>query len=232
MPNQAGRRAIMRVAVACALVAVLIAAPAGRAARAQALTVLPVGIQMAPGQLATTLTVINQGDGETSFQVRAFAWSQPGPGDDRLAATDDLLASPPLGTITAGATQVVRIVLRRPAPTQEASYRILLDQLPAPATPGTVRIALRLSIPVFVEPVARIAPHLQWRVESGGGQAWLVAVNEGSRHETVRDIVLAAVRGGALRVEAGASPYILAGTTRRWRILSPALCRRRGRACI
>jgi fimbrial chaperone protein len=211
------------VAAAGACVGFLIALLAGGAASAQSLTVLPVSIQMAPGQMATTLTVINQSDGETSFQVRAFTWSQLGAGDDQLAATNELLASQPLATIAAGATQVVRMVLRRPPQGQEASYRILLDQIPPPAAPGTVRIALRLSIPILAEPATRTAPHMQWRIESGGGQAHLVAVNDGSRHETVHDIVLATGSGGALKVETNVSPYVLAGATRRWRILTPAL---------
>jgi fimbrial chaperone protein len=208
------------VAATGACVGLLIALLTGGTAKAQSLTVLPVSIQMAPGQMATTLTVINQSDSETSFQVRTFTWSQLGSGDDQLAATNELLASPPLATIAAGATQVVRMVLRRPPQGQEASYRILLDQLPPPAAPGTVRIALRLSIPILAEPATRAAPHVQWRIESGGGQAWLVAVNDGNRHETVRDIVLATAGGASLKVEANVSPYVLAGATRRWRIVA------------
>jgi fimbrial chaperone protein len=204
-----------RVAAAGALAGALFILPFVDAARAQSLTVLPVTIQMAPGQMATTLTVINQSDSETSFQARAFGWSQPGAGNDELAATNDVLASPPLATVAAGATQVVRVVLRKPPQGKEASYRILLDQIPPPATPGTVRIALRLSIPILAAPATRSAPHVQWRVEG----AHLVAVNDGNQHETVRDIALATAGGSALKVETSVSPYILAGATRRWRIL-------------
>ena len=106
----------------------------------------------------------------------------------RLEPTTELLASPPIRTIAAGASQVMRLVLRRPAKGREASYRILLDQIPPPAAPGTVRIALRLSIPIFVEPLERAAPHLQWRVEASLGQAELVAVNDGNRREKVLDM--------------------------------------------
>ena len=190
---------------------------AAGAAEAQGLTVLPVAIQMAAGQMAATLTVRNEGDSETSLQVRPFVWSQTPRGDDELKPAVELMASPPLATIPAGATQVVRLVLRRPAEAKEASYRILLDQIPPPAAPGTVRIALRLSIPIFAEPSTRIAPHLQWRVAADGGQLYLVAANDGSRHEKVRDIALTAA-GGVFKVEANLSPYILPGVTRRWRI--------------
>jgi fimbrial chaperone protein len=62
-------------------------------ARAQALTVLPVTIEMAPGQKAAVLTVTSAG--QTSFQVRAYEWRQNENGDVQLAVTDALLASPP-----------------------------------------------------------------------------------------------------------------------------------------
>jgi fimbrial chaperone protein len=113
---------------------------------------------------------------------------------------------------------VVRVVLRKPPQGKEASYRVLLDQIPPPAMPGTIRIALRLSVPILAAPTTRSAPHVQWRVEGG----YLVAVNDGNQHETVRDIALATAGGGALKVETNVSPYILAGATRRWRIVSQA----------
>ncbi len=194
----------------------LLAAPT---ALAQGLTVLPVNILLAPGQMAATLTVISQTDHEMAFQVRTYSWTQQG-GTDQLSPTEDLLASPPLGTIPAGATQVVRLVLRRQPQGQETTYRILLDQIPPPAAPGIVRVALRLSIPVFAEPTTRAAPHLQWHIERGGGQASLVAVNDGKQHETVRDISLTTPAGAALKVAGNVSPYVLAGATHSWRILS------------
>jgi fimbrial chaperone protein len=184
-------------------------------ANAQSLTVLPVTIQMAPGQMATTLTVINQGDSVVAFQLRSFLWKQDNSGD-QLVPVDTLLASPPLGTIAPHTSQVVRMVLRQPAQEQEATYRILLDQIPPPSAPGTVRIALRLSIPIFAEPAIRALPHLQWRVEANGQQTSLVAVNDGNRHDTIRNIVLQTSDGRTLKPQGGASPYVLAGTTHRW----------------
>src|SRR6476660_7201988 len=84
------------------------------ASSAQGISVMPVNILMGPGQLAAAMTVGNQTDRDISFQIRAFAWRQNSMGDDQLSATDELLASPPIATIKPGASQVVRLILRRP----------------------------------------------------------------------------------------------------------------------
>lgn len=195
---------------------------ASASVQAQALNVLPVTIQMAAGQRASSLTVLNQGDVEASFQLRAFRWSQAADGSEALAPSDEISVSPPLGTIAPGASQVVRIVVRPALPSQESSYRLLLDQIPAPAAPGTVRIALRLSLPVFAQPAARTTPHLSFHMERITDQLYLVAVNDGSRHEKLLGITLKAANGTVLGVDKNLSPYVLAGATRRWHIAASA----------
>lgn len=186
--------------------------------QAQALNVVPVTIQMAAGQRASSLTVVNQGDVVASFQLRAFRWSQGTDGAETLAPSDEISVSPPLGTIAPGASQVVRIVVRPASSSQETSYRLLLDQIPAPAAPGTVRIALRLSLPVFAQPATKTTPHLRFHVERITDQIYLVAVNDGNRHEKLQDITLRAGDGAVLGIDKNLSPYVLAGATRRWHI--------------
>ena len=186
--------------------------------QAQALNVVPVMIQMAAGQRASSLTVVNQGDVVTSFQLRAFRWSQAPDGSEMLVPSQEIAASPPLGTIAPGASQVIRIVVRPLSPGQESSYRLLLDQIPAPAAPGTVRIALRLSLPVFAQPAARTTPHLRFHLERNTNEIYLVAVNDGNRHEKLQDITLKTRDGTIIAVEKNISPYVLAGATRRWHL--------------
>jgi fimbrial chaperone protein len=183
-------------------------------ARAQGLTVLPVNIEMPAGQMTTTMTVINNGTTETSVQIRALAWTQSD-GNEQLTASDEVMASPPIATIAPGATQVVRLVLSKAPTGKEATYRLLLDQIPPVAAPGTVRLALRLSIPIFAQPETRALPHVVYHIESGGGTTTLVAVNDGARHDTVRDVKLVSPGGGTNTAAAG-SPYVLSGSTRRW----------------
>ncbi len=207
-----------RVAATHLVAAVLISfLPAGSAARAQSLKVIPVNIQVAPGEKAATMTVINDGNTATAIQIRAFDWSQPD-GKDELAASTNVLASPPVATIAPGDSQVVRLVLRRTPQGREATYRILLDQIPPAAEPGIVHMVLRLSIPIFAQPVTRAVPHVQFHIERDADHLLLVGVNDGLRHEAIRDIVLSTTDGRQLKPASGSLPYILAGVTRRWAI--------------
>ena len=188
-------------------------------AAAQGLSVSPINVQLTAGQMAAVVNLGNRGDRDISFQIRAYAWRQTET-DDPLSPTEELAVSPPLGTIAPGADQVARLVLRHPAQGREATYRILVDELPPPAAAGNVRVAVRLSIPVFAEPKERISPQVRWRVVTQGGQTWLMAANGGTRHLSVRNIKLRTADGRDLQVETKLPPHILPGGARRWPVLA------------
>jgi fimbrial chaperone protein len=213
-------RTVLKPLPAAFLAAALATFLAAGAARAQSLTIQPVSVTLAAGQMAATLTVLNQSPAPSAFQVRAYEWRAVD-GEDQLVPTEAIALSPPLGTIAPNASQLIRLVLRRPAKDREETYRIWLDQIPAASEPGTVRIALRFSIPVFAQPAARISPQLQWRVTSEGEKYFLVASNSGARHQAVRNLVLAMPDGRAVKTEGSISPYVLAGATRRWPLVTP-----------
>jgi fimbrial chaperone protein len=112
----------------------------------------------------------------------------------------------------------VRLLLKLPAADKEATYRILLDQIPPPAESRIVHVVFRLSIPIFVQPAGRALPHVLFHVESEAGQVYLVGTNDGRRHEVIREIALWTTKGNKLTAVNGESPYILAGAIRRWHI--------------
>lgn len=206
----------MAAALALASTAAILVS-AGPDANAQALSVLPVNVFYSPGQKASSLTVTNLGTTETSIQVRIYAWSQPA-GGDQLTESDAVVLSPPLATIPPGSSQVIRLILRQLPQGREATYRMLIDQIPPPAEPGIVHMVLRMSIPIFAQPPTRAVPHVQFHLEMDAGKLVLVGINDGLSHESVHDIVLSTSDGRKLKAEPGASPYILAGATRRWPI--------------
>ena len=207
--NSNRRTAALKTAAVFSLVV------AGLTAGAQSLSVLPVNVFLAPEQNAATLTVTNHGDHETAIQIRPYAWNQAD-GNDQLDATHTLVVSPPIATIAPGATQVVRLILREPAQNRESTYRIIVDQIPPAAEPGMVHVVLRLSIPIFAQPATRAVPHIQFHIESEGGQVYLVGINDGLRHDAIRNLELSTSDGRKLKPDSGSSPYILAGATRRW----------------
>lgn len=181
----------------------------------QALSVTPVNVTLASGMQTATLTIVNQAEEETSVQIRIFTWSQDGEGD-QLMETPSVIVSPPIASIAPAGSQVVRILLRQASQGKEATYRILVDQIPNAAKASGVRMVLRMSIPVFVLPAARAVSHLQFHLEQRGDKFFLVCLNDGLRHDLLRDIALTASDGRKFQIAAGTPPYILSGVTHRW----------------
>ncbi|REE91093.1 fimbrial biogenesis chaperone [Cupriavidus plantarum] len=234
--------AIWRRPDSATLLALVLAALAAVCpAHATSLQITPVRIDLPAGAGAAALTLRNQGNTPIHAQVRVFRWTQD-TGSDALAATEEIVASPPIVRIPGGSDQLVRIV--RPARADaganhagasdpgisaagESAYRLLIDELPAPgATPDAsgVRLQLRYSVPVFAgTPSTTAPPPLRlnlWRDGSEGG--WTLAVrNAGQRHARLSDIAL--VNGGQrINVGSGLFGYALPGAVRVWKINLPA----------
>jgi fimbrial chaperone protein len=205
-----------RLTAAIEVVAAVALFLAGSIAGAQSLSVLPVNVFMQPGQKAATLSVTNSGQKPTSIQVRAYDWSQKSD-EDQLTPSNIVVASPPLATIAPGSSQVVRLILRQTPVGREATYRIVLDQIPGPGEPGEVQMVLRLSIPIFAMPATKAAPQVQFHLESDGDKLFLVGVNTGLSHQTIHNIVVTTANGHKISAYK-VSPYILAGVTRRWEL--------------
>ena len=180
--------------------------------QAQSLSVSPVTFNLAASQQATSLTVRNDGAEETVVQIRPFAWTQQP--EDVLAPADDVVVSPRIVTIPPRSNQVFRVLVRHKATSKELTYRLILDQIPRASEPGAVRMVLRISMPIFVEPVAPANPGVRFRLARRDGDTVLVLENPGARHETLRNVVLRDTNGAPIAIKNGGSPYLLAGATR------------------
>ncbi len=204
--------------ICVALLSALLLIGLGRErAQAQGIQVTPVVVEFEAGQMATTITVTNTGANTVAIQVRPFAWQQAGD-SDTLTPTNDLAVSPPIADVGAGVAQTFRIVSRKAVGSVEAAYRLLLDQIPSSQAGPGVQFALRLSLPVFVEPGGRVAPSVEWRIASDGRTASLVATNKGTSRTRLLTPELVGPGMRRLAVVANGNPYILPGTERVWRI--------------
>lgn len=182
----------------------------------------PIRVELSAASRSAALTVRNSGTEAVVVQTAAQAWSQQN-GQDVLAPTGDLLVSPPIATIAPGAEQIVRVGLRRaPDERQELSYRLFLQEVPPPPKPGFqgLQVALRISLPVFVQPRSGPAkPALAWDARLGEGGAITVRLrNDGSGHIQVSDVALF-VPGSAEPIAAqSALAYVLPGQSRVWEL--------------
>ena len=162
-------------------------------ALAGSIAVNPVRVTLSASKVAGALTVRNSGAEPSVVQLEIVSWSQHD-GKDVYVPTRELLATPPIFTVPAGGSQIVRIGLRQSAdPRREVSYRVIMQEVPPPPKPDFrgLRVALRLSVPVFVTPTVS-APTLQWRaILTSQGDVSIVAANTGNAHVQIIGFKLA-----------------------------------------
>ncbi|MBB3227921.1 fimbrial chaperone protein [Luteibacter sp. Sphag1AF] len=190
-------------------------------AMASGLQVSPIGLQLAPDAQADALWLTNTGSDIIHAQVRVFRWTQVD-GKDVLEPSRDIIVSPPMITVAPGERQLVRVIRGADAPADtEASYRVLVDELPVDqdSKPG-LRFVLRYSIPVFLSPTdgRAVVANLraQW-VDSPEGPAVRV-INTGNGHAQLADLAIAGPNNRHTTVLPGLVGYTLPGSTMTWRL--------------
>ena len=207
-------------AIAVSLLAIGMLAAAGTAA-AGSISVAPIRVEFSSGKRTAVLTLRNQDDSPVVVQARPAAWSQHD-GEDQLDDTHDLVVTPPIFTIPAKGQQVLRVALLRDADAaRELDYRLVLSEIP-PAIPTEttgLRVALRITLPMFVAALTRTAPDLlwshQWRAD---GTLEITAQNRGTAHLQILDFDVQGAGDSVDKVHAGNSHYLLPGTVVHWEL--------------
>jgi fimbrial chaperone protein len=219
-----------RLALVCAAAWLCSADPA---AHASGLQVTPTSLTLAPGRNADGLWLGNTGGQTLHAQVRVLHWTQQD-GQEQLAPSHGLVASPPMIELAPGARQLVRVIRTAPSDGgREDAYRVLVDELPlAPASPPAqdadgqrgLRFVLRYSVPVFLTPSgdAQAAPQVQGRLLEDGGRRVLEVANGGAAHAQLGNLVRIDAQGRRTELVAGLVGYVLAGGTMRWALAADA----------
>jgi fimbrial chaperone protein len=211
-------------AIALSLLATGMLAAADEAA-ASALSVAPIRVELNAATRTAVLTVRNQEDTPVVVQARPAAWSQR-EGEDQLADTRDLLVTPPIFTVPARGQQVLRIaLLREPDAARELDYRLVLTEVPQAAAPETtgLRVALRITLPVFVAAPKRADADLAWSHRFlADGTLEVAAQNHGGAHIQILDFDVQAPGGAAQSLHTETPHYLLPGTVAQWQLRSDA----------
>ncbi len=160
----------------------------------------PVRIRLSEAQTSAVMRVENRGDAAITVQLQAMSWSQSD-NRDQLAISRELLATPQVFRLRPGQVQVVRVALLRPVDAKrELSYRLLLDEVPpAPAKDFRgLQMALRISMPVFVQPREAAVGNLVATVIDRNGQRQLRLSNPGLAHLQLTGLSLQSLPSAAI----------------------------------
>ncbi len=220
-----------RSQLAGALLATALVGVAQQAQAAATILLWPIDPWLAADAKATELWIQNQGSTPTTMQVRIMRWTQEG-GHERYQAQQDVVASPPIVRIDKGSKQLIRLIKQSQVPAGiEQGYRIIVDEIPQPASGDSpqigLKIQMRYSIPLFVygpgvETTTEGANHalvntrdLSWRVIREGGKPALEVRNRSDVHVRLSQV---SVQQGSQRRELadGLLGYVLPGAARSW----------------
>lgn len=188
------------------------------AARASALRVTPIRIEVSPDERFCALTLANDSDLPVSVQIRGYRWSRTEQGNDMLEPAAGLVINPTIVTLGGGMSRLVRCSLPRrdgegdAGRAGEETWRLIFDELATavgPARPGEIRTLLRISVPVFrAGQSAKV--DLAWHASPGADGGSIVTIrNRGNRHARVLSIEVISTSGERMHLKQGG--YVLAG---------------------
>jgi fimbrial chaperone protein len=180
--------------------------------------VTPVRVELSGRESSSIVQVENSGESAVTIQLKMTSWSQQ-EGKDKLSGTRDVIATPSIFNIKAGATQLVRIgMLRKSEQFKELSYRLFLEEIPPPPAPEFkgLQVALRISIPVFVQPDQEARQQLHFSViKKPDEKKQLLVSNSGMAHSQIFNVkIFSASKPDQILGTVDASMYVLPGQER------------------
>jgi fimbrial chaperone protein len=185
-------------------------------ARAGSFQVDPVNIELVPGRRTTEINVRNADDRPVSVRLRLYGWTQVD-GEDVYSDTNDLVASPPIFTIPANGTQLVRIGPRGQSVT--GAYRVVLEEIPGTSQGTGVRVALRLNLPLYVVTDRASTPALTWSAwRDGAGNVLIEARNSGTRQSQILELRSIDQSGKAATLSKQMGVVLPMGSSKRWNV--------------
>jgi fimbrial chaperone protein len=205
---------MMRIALACLLLACMAPALAGR------FSVAPIRVDFGTSQRIGAVTVTSEDDHPLVFKNSPSIWTQNADGGDVYTPTSDLVVTPPLLRVEAGEPRIVRIGTLREPGDVERSYRVFLEEQ-APANPegggATIAVVIKFGVPVFVAPRSERVAGSAEVVERSRGKLTLQVKNTGNVHFNVE-----AMTANGFALKDVSTWYLLPGTTRRYELAIPA----------
>ena len=225
----------MRVLLATVL---LVVTASAQAAATAGIALNPISVSLDAKRPADAVTLSNGTAENKVIQVEIMNWTHEN-GEDRFRPATDMIVSPPMFRVAAGAKQVVRVGTKSrglaTSPT-EKTYRMFFQEVPetAPSSAAAgggaaLRLLLRFGVPVFIKPAKPLPDSMSWRaLRHHDGTIALSVSNTGNRHVKLSEVKL---ESAARVLNADGFAYVFAGETYAW-ILKPGAAVSAGEATV
>jgi len=170
------------------------------------------------GTKSGVITVINEGEEKLSLQMKAFEWSQDAEGKDQYTETNDIIFFPRLMTLEKKEEKILRAGIRVPASLKEKTYRLFIEEIPAPKkTEGVnIAIAIRFGVPIFAKPLKEEVKGEITKIELTKGALNILVKNSGNVHFIINsvDIKGKGQKGEVIFSKELSGWYLLSGASR------------------
>jgi len=188
-------------------------------------------VHLQAGHAVETLVLTNEEAHAVNFEVDVKRWRQQADGRWEFAPTDVLVVHPLILSVPAGGQARLRVGTLTPSVSAEEAYRVELQQLPEASRSQAIQVQMltRLSVPVFVQPLAA-KPEPLLSVATVNAQSIQFDLrNKGTGYLAPRDTKFRVfdVQGRPLHEERLAIGYVLSGAQLRVAAKVPAgICTR------
>lgn len=126
----------------------------GLIAQAESISIYPTTILLEPGRNIGALTLHNRSDREAVYELAGYKWTQTN-GEDDLTLDKSFIVTPPVVSLAAGESRVVRVGLlaEETGSALEQAYRLRISELPLAAgnRGATLNVRLQVLLPVFTK---------------------------------------------------------------------------------
>ena len=175
------------ISLYCLALSIVLSTPPAFAGSFQ---VVPIKLFFDAKAQTAVLNVTNKGEEKATIQLEALEWNQNVNGEDQYAQTKEIIFFPKILSVEKGEEKIVRIGYQGRSPgTKEKTYRLYLAELPI-SKPGetTVKMLLRLGLPIFISPTKPILKSAIEKVALFDGAIGVTVKNDGNQHVLVNKI--------------------------------------------
>lgn len=139
------------------------------------------------------LTIKNESSEEITLQIKAVAWTHNEDGKGIYSPTEDIIFFPKIATIKAEEQKIIRLGTKASQEKQEKTYRLFLEEIPAPSTTENtaVKIIMNVGVPIFIAPHKIEALGTIEKIGLSKGSLSLTVKNEGNVHLILQSIKVA-----------------------------------------